>query len=227
MGSVFIAIIIGSIVGLCFVLVVRNRIQEIENASFEKKIVERLLVISQLHIMYACIIYGYICSITPELMPEDQTVRSFFQDHELIGGIVEELTGTNLNPDIDAIHDRVQMGKTYGLIFMIILIVLASIEGIGLVNRRINRWVIEAIAIVTSIGCYFCFQYAVDLQKEVMSNSTILQLTDITAGFLGVGGFSSMFINMFEFAFWIILLALFINHLLYHRALNKYYTSNR
>ena len=214
MGSIFIAIIIGSIVGLCFVLVVRNRIQEIEN-------------VSQLHIMYACIIYGYICSITPELMPEDQTVRSFFQDHELIGGIVEELTGANLNPDIDAIHDRVQMGKTYGLIFMIILIILASIEGIGLVNRRINRWVIEAIAIGTSIGCYFCFQYAVDLQKEVMSNSTILQLTDITAGFLGVGGFSSMFINMFEFAFWIILFALFINHLLYHRALNKYYTSNR
>ena len=143
-------------------------------------------------------------------MPEDQTVRSFFQDHELIGGIVEELTGANLNPDIDAIHDRVQMGKTYGLIFMIILIILASIEGIGLVNRRINR-----------------FQYALDLQKEIMNNSVILQLTDITAGFLGVGGFSSMFTNMFEFAFWIILLALFINHLLYHRALNKYYTSNR
>ena len=45
MGSIFIAIIIGSIVGLCFVLVVRNRIQEIENVSFEKKKVERLLVI--------------------------------------------------------------------------------------------------------------------------------------------------------------------------------------
>ncbi len=226
MGSIFIAIIIGGIVGLCFFYVVRNRIQEIENASFEKKIVERLLVIPQLHIMYACIIYGYICSITPELMPEDQTVRSFFQEHEVIGGIVEELTGANLNPDIAVIHDRVQMGKTYGLIFMIILIVLASIEGIGLVNRRINRWVIEAIAIVTSIGCYFCFQYAVDLQKEVMSNSTILQLTDITAGFLGVGGFSSMFTSMFEFVFWITLFALFINHLLYHHALNKYYISN-
>lgn len=227
MGSIFSAIIIGGIIGLCFFYVVRNRIQEIENASFEKKIVERLLVISQLHIMYACIIYGYICAITPELMPEDQTVRSFFQEHDVIGGIVEELTGANLNPNIAVIHDRVQMGKTYGLIFMIILIVLASIEGIGLINRRINRWVIEAIAIVTSIGCYFCFQYAVDLQKEVMSNSTILQLTDITAGLLGVGGFSSMFTSMFEFVFWITLFALFINHLLYHRALNKYYISNR
>ncbi len=104
--------------------------------------------------MYACLIYGYICFISPDFMPEDQTVRSFFQEHEVIGGIVGELTGVDINPDITAAYDKVQTAKTYGLIFMIALFILSLIEGVGLINRKLNRWIIEGIAILASIGSY-------------------------------------------------------------------------
>lgn len=209
MGYLFL-ISIGS---LAFVYWVKYLIKNGDQCNVDDNVILRTLSMSQLHFIFVFIIYLMIQNIDP--MAADRGINAIL-DETFIGDIVGFFTDVNTEPNYYAIAIANEMKRSSN-IFLFITIIICLIESLGLINKFINRWFIESLSIICTISTYL-YQYKIrNFQEEIVAQSKLEGIANY---------FGESFVDAFSFTgplLYICFFALIINHILYHKALNKYY----
>lgn len=211
------SLIIGSISGLVYIYFVKYLITQNLSNSLDDDTIMRSLSMVQLHIMYIFLIYGYVHSIDP--MAGDREINALL-DETFIGDIVGFFTDVNTEPNYQAIAIVNEMQDSANM-FLFIGFGLCAVESLGLIGRRVGKWTIECISIICTIASYLYLRKIYFFQEEIVSQSKIEGIFN----FFGESFVSSF--SWIETMLNIGIIILVINHVLQHKALNKYYGESK
>lgn len=207
------SLIIGLISGLIYIYFVKYLIKQNASNALDDNIIMRSLSMVQLHILYIFIIYGYVHSIDP--MAADRGINALLDD-TFIGDIVGFFTDVNTEPNYQAIAIVNEMQSSANM-FLIIGLGLCIIESFGLIEKKVNRWIIECISIICTITSYLYLRKLWFFQEEIFSQSKMEGIFNY---------FGQSFVSSFSWIETMLnigIIILIINHILQHKALDKYY----
>lgn len=207
----------GIIVATIYVLIVRYFIEQNDSYKIERKTLNRVLVIPQLHVMFIFLAIGATCALNP--FQEADFVNSVLDD-TFLGKVYDFFSDERPAPDpyVVAVVEYIKQNQNT---FICVALLLSAVESFGLISRSINRWAIEAINIVTSICTYLYLNLVMDAAKLIVSRSML----ESVANYFGQSIASAL--SWMEPVFTILSIALIVNHFLAHKALSKYYSPER
>lgn len=211
--EIFKYIFSGIIGATIYILIVRHFIEQNDSHKINRKIINRVVVIAQLHIIFIFIAIGLTNSLDP--FTETDFINSILDD-TFLGKIYDFFSDDRPTPDlyVVAIVSHIKQNQNT---FVCVGLLLSAVESLGLISRNINRWVIETISIVTSICTLLYLNLLVDTTNLIISQS----ITESVANYFGQS-FSSA-LSWTGTTNTITFIALAINHILSHKALDKYY----
>lgn len=203
----------GLIIAFIYTIIVRRFIEQNDPYKINRKTIDRIIVISQLHIMFILIAVGLTNSLDP--FSETNFVNSILDD-TFLGKVYDFFSDDRPAPDpyVVAVVEHIKQNKNT---FICVGLFLSAVESFGLISRNINRWVIETINIVTSICTLLYLNLLVDTTNLIMSKS----IAEGIANYFGQS-FSSQ-LSWIGTANTVTFIALAITHVLSHKALDKYY----
>ena len=213
--EVFGMIFLGLIVGLIYIFGIKRLIIINNPGIKDEKNIEKILIMGMLHTMFAFIIFGHAKAIDPIM--GDNIINSILED-TFVGDIVGFFTDVDTTPNFFTIAMAEKI-KESAVVFCLLVLIIALIEGFGLIGRIIDRWLIEFISIICTICCFLFQIKMLNFQVDVLANSKIeglLNSVDVSL-MSSVSWFKPLSIILF--------LSLIINHFIMHFALNKYYGS--
>lgn len=208
-------IFLGLIVGLIYIFGIKRLIIINNPGIKDEKNIEKILIMGMLHTMFAFIIFGHAKAIDPIM--GDNIINSILED-TFVGDIVGFFTDVDTTPNFFTIAMAEKI-KESAVVFCLLVLIIALIEGFGLIGRIIDRWLIEFISIICTICCFLFQIKMLNFQVDVLANSKIeglLNSVDVSL-MSSVSWFKPLSIILF--------LSLIINHFIMHFALNKYYGS--
>lgn len=207
----------GIIVATIYVLIVRYFIEKNDSYKIERKTLNRVLVIPQLHVMFVFLAIGATCVLNP--FQETDFVNSVLDD-TFLGKVYDFFSDERPAPDpyVVAVVEYIKQNQNT---FICVALLLSAVESFGLISRSINRWAIEAINIVTSICTYLYLNLVMDAAKLIASRSML----ESVANYFGQSIASAL--SWTGPVFTILSIALIVNHFLAHNALSKYYSPER
>lgn len=208
-------ILIGLIISTVYVLIIKHFIKDKDTYNVDDKTINRVISISQLHIIFIFCSIGFINSLNPF---EESNAFNSILDNTFLGSLYDFFSDERPapNPYVVEAVDNIKQNKN---VFVFIGLALCAIESLGLIDRKINRRTIEIINIITSICICFYLNKLCNTFQSMMSQSTIEGIANnFGQSFNGTLSWIGM---LFMIAF----IALGINHILAHKALEKYYTT--
>lgn len=203
----------GIIVATTYFFIIRYFVEQNDSYKIDRKIIDKALMMSQLHIIFIFIAIGLTNSLNP--FAETDLVNSILDD-TFLGKIYDFFSDERPAPDpgVVALVDHIKQNQN---VFVFIGLLFSAIESLGLITRCINRWIIEITSIVTSICTLLYLNSLSDTVQKILSTSMMESL----AGKFGLSLTSSL--SWIGTMSTIIFIVLVIDHIFNHNALNKYY----
>lgn len=203
----------GIIVATTYFFIIRYFVEQNDSYKIDRKIIDKALMMSQLHIIFIFIAIGLTNSLNP--FAETDLVNSILDD-TFLGKIYDFFSDERPAPDpgVVALVDHIKQNQN---VFVFVGLLFSAIESLGLITRCINRWIIEITSIVTSICTLLYLNSLSDTVQKILSTSMMESL----AGKFGLSLTSSL--SWIGTMSTIIFIVLVIDHIFNHNALNKYY----
>lgn len=193
--------------------IIRNILEKNDIYKISRKNTDRILGLTQLHIMFIIIAIGLTESLNP--FTESNFINSILDD-TFLGSIYDFFYDERPAPDayVVAIVDKIKQNQNT---FVFVGLLFSAVESLGLISRTINRWVVEAISVVTSLCTLLYLNLLVDTSKLISSQS----MMESVANYFGQSLTSAL--SWTNTMITITFISLIINHILYHKALDNYY----
>lgn len=215
---IFICIIIGIII---FYKVIVPLVHNQYNPYTEKRITKGLLSMSFWQILFGILVCAYAFDLEPVYKQTDADVNSFVQEYSEIGELINEYTGINTSSNFNYLMSETDNLHTYAVIFVIITVILSLATAIGSIGRKLDRRIIEGLAIFNTLACCWITKSSTDLYELIVRDGVTLQTIAWIGRLLGTDIYSSL--DLIIRSVWILPLILIIKHFYYHKALNEYY----
>jgi hypothetical protein len=203
----------GIIIATIYFFIIRNILEKNDIYKISRKNIDRILGLTQLHIMFIIIAIGLTESLNP--FTESNFINSILDD-TFLGSIYDFFYDERPAPDayVVAIVDKIKQNQNT---FVFVGLLFSAVESLGLISRTINRWVVEAISVVTSLCTLLYLNLLVDTSKLISSQS----MMESVANYFGQSLTSAL--SWTNTMITITFICLIINHILYHKALDNYY----
>ena len=203
----------GIIIATIYFFIIRNILEKNYIYKISRKNTDRILGLTQLHIMFIIIAIGLTESLNP--FTESNFINSILDD-TFLGSIYDFFYDERPAPDayVVAIVDKIKQNQNT---FVFVGLLFSAVESLGLISRTINRWVVEAISVVTSLCTLLYLNLLVDTSKLISSQS----MMESVANYFGQSLTSAL--SWTNTMITITFISLIINHILYHKALDNYY----
>lgn len=203
----------GIIIATIYFFIIRNILEKNDIYKISRKNTDRILGLTQLHIMFIIIAIGLTESLNP--FTESNFINSILDD-TFLGSIYDFFYDERPAPDayVVAIVDKIKQNQNT---FVFVGLLFSAVESLGLISRTINRWVVEAISVVTSLCTLLYLNLLVDTSKLISSQS----MMESVANYFGQSLTSAL--SWTNTMITITFISLIINHILYHKALDNYY----
>ena len=189
--------------------------------TIEKKIAKGLLSMSFWQIVFGSLVCAYALKVEPVYKQTDEDVSSFVQEYSIVGDLVNEYTGINTTSNFNYLMSEADSLHTFAVIFIIITIVFSLVTVIGCLGRKLDRRIVEGLAILNTLACCWIAKSSTDLYEMIIRNGATLQTIAWIGRLLGTDIYSTM--DLIIRSVWILPLILIIKHFYYHKTLNEYY----
>ncbi len=189
--------------------------------STEKRITKGLLSMSFWQILFGGLVCVYALQVEPVYKQTDEDVSSFVQEYSIVGDLVNEYTGINTTSNFNYLMSEADNLHTFAIIFIIITVVFSSATVIGSIGRKLDRRIIEGLAILNTLACCWICKSSTDLYEMIIRDGVTLQTIAWIGRLLGTDIYSTM--DLIIRSVWILPLILIIKHFYYHKILNEYY----
>lgn len=214
----FISIIIGIII---FYKVIIPFIHNQYHSSTEKRITKGLLSMSFWQILFGSLVCVYALQVEPVYKQTDEDVSSFVQEYSVVGDLVNEHTGINTTSNFNYLMSEADSLHTFAIIFIIITVIFSLAIVIGSIGRKLDRRIIEGLAILNTLACCWICKSSTDLYEMIIRDGVTLQTIAWIGRLLGTDIYSTM--DLIIRSVWILPLILIIKQFYYHKTLNEYY----
>lgn len=215
---IFICILIGIIV---FYKAVIPYIHNQYQPTTERKITKGLLSMSFWQILFSCLVCAYAFGLEPVHKQTDEDVSSFLQEYSEVGDLINEYTGINGYSNFSYLMNECQSLHSYATVFIVVAVIIAVVIAIGTISKRLDRRVIEGLAILNTLACCWIAKSSTDLYEAIIRDGVTLQTIAWIGRLLGTDIYSAM--DMMIRSIWILPIILIIKHFYYHKTLNEYY----
>lgn len=215
---IFISIIIGIVI---FYQVIIPFIHNQYYPSTEKRITKGLLSMSFWQIVFGSLVCAYALKVEPVYKQTDEDVSSFVQEYSIVGDLVNEYTGINTTSNFNYLMSEADSLHTFAVIFIIITIVFSLVTVIGCLGRKLDRRIVEGLAILNTLACCWIAKSSTDLYEMIIRDGATLQTIAWIGRLLGTDIYSTM--DWIIRIIWLCPLILIIKHYYYHKTLNEYY----
>ena len=182
-------------------------------------------------ILLCSLVCAYALEIKPSYNEYKQTdidASSFFQENTEIGDLIHEYTGINPYSNLDYLISEAQSLHTYAVIFIAVAVIIALIIAIGAIGKKLDRRIIEGLAILNTLACCWICKSSTDLCEAIIRDGVTMQTIAWIGRLLWTDIYAAM--DMMIRIVWILPIILIFKHFFYHRTLNEYYladTGNR
>ena len=217
---IFISIITGIII---FYQVIIPSIHNQYYLKTDKKTTKGLLSMSFWQILFGSLVCVYALQVEPVYKQTDEDVSSFVQEYSVVGDLVNEYTGINTTYNLNYLMSEADSLHTFAIIFIIITVVFSSATVIGSIGRKLDRRIVEGLAILNTLACCWIAKSSTDLYEMIIRDGVTLQTVAWIGRLLGTDIYSTM--DLIIRSVWILPLILIIKHFYYHKTLNEYYAS--
>ena len=218
---IFICILIGIIV---FYKAVIPYIHNQYQPTTERKITKGLLSMSFWQILFSCLVCAYAFGLEPVHKQTDEDVSSFLQEYSEVGDLINEYTGINGYSNFNYLMSESQSLHSYATIFIIVSIIIALIIAIGTISKKLDRRIVEGLAILNTLACCWITKSSTDLYEAIVRDGVTLQAIAWIGRLLGTDIY--LFMDTVIRSIWILPIILIIKHFYYHKTLNEYYLHN-
>lgn len=215
---IFAFIIIGIVI---FYKVAIPYIHSQYNPATEKKITNGLLSMPFWQILFGGLVCVYALQVEPVYKQTDEDVSSFVQEYSIVGDLVNEYTGINTTSNFNYLMSEADSLHTFAIIFIIITVIFSLATVIGSIERKLDRRIIEGLAILNTLACCWIAKSSTDLYEMIIRDGVTLQTIAWIGRLLGTNIYSTM--DLIIRSVWILPLILIIKHFYYHKALSEYY----
>lgn len=215
---IFISIIIGIII---FYKVVIPWIHNRYHSTVNKKITKGLLAMVFWQLLIGSLICAHSLEVHPTYKEIDESVNSLLQEYSEIGKLVNEYTGIDASSNFNYLVSEANRLHTHAIIFMVISVILALITATGSISGKLDRRIVEALAILNTFAyCWIC-KSCTDFSELAVTDGATIQTLNWIGRLLGV----NLFV-LFKWSIrilWILPLILIVKHFFYHKTLDAYY----
>lgn len=172
-------------------------------------------------ILFGILVCAYAFDLEPVYKQTDADVHSFVQEYSEIGELINEYTGINTSSNFNYLMSETDNLHTYAIIFVIITVGLSLVTAIGSIGRKLDRRIIEGLAIFNTFTCCWITKSSTDLYELIVRDGVTLQTIAWIGRLLGTDIYSTL--DLIIRSVWILPLILIIKHFYYHKTLNEYY----
>lgn len=215
---IFICILIGITI---FYKVIIPYIHDQYQPTTEKKITKGLLSMSFWQILFSGLVCAYALEIEPVYKQTDEDVSSFLQEYSEVGDLINEYTGINGYSNFNYLISESQSLHIYATIFIVVAVITALVIAIGSIGKKLDRRVVEGLAILNTLACCWIAKSSTDLYEAIIRDGATLQTIAWIGRLLGTDIYAAM--DMMIRSIWILPIILIIKHFYYHKTLNEYY----
>lgn len=215
---IFVCILIGIII---FYKVIIPYIHDQYHPTTEKKITKGLLSMSFWQILFSSLVCAYAFGLEPVYKQTDEDVSSFLQKHSEVGDLINEYTGINGYSNFNYLMSESQYLHTYATVFIVVAVIIALVIAIGSIGKKLDRRVVEGLAILNTLACCWIAKSSTDLYEAIIRDGATLQTIAWIGRLLGTDIYAAM--DMMIRSIWILPIILIIKHFFYHKTLNEYY----
>lgn len=176
-------------------------------------------------VFWQLLIGSLICAHSLEVHPTykeiDESVNSLLQEYSEIGKLVNEYTGIDASSNFNYLVSEANRLHTHAIIFMVISVILALITATGSISGKLDRRIVEALAILNTFACCWICKSCTDFSELAVTDGATIQTLNWIGRLLGV----NLFV-LFKWSIrilWILPLILIVKHFFYHKTLDAYY----
>lgn len=215
---IFISIIIGIII---FYKVIVPFVHNQYYPNTEKRITKGLLSMSFWQILLSSLVCAYAFGLEPVHKQFDEDVNSFVQEYSEVGDLIGEYTGINTASNFYYLMSEAESLHTYATVFIVVAVILAFLTVIGSIERKLDRRIVEGVAIFNTLACCWIAKSSTDLYEMIIRDGATLQTIAWIGRLFGTDIFSAM--DWMIRIIWLCPLILIIKHFFYHKTLDEYY----
>lgn len=172
-------------------------------------------------ILFGGLVCVYALQVEPVYKQTDEDVSSFVQEYSIVGDLVNEYTGINTTSNFNYLMSEADSLHTFTIIFIIVTVVFSLINVIGSIERKLDRRIVEGLAILNTLACCWIAKSSTDLYEMIIRDGVTLQTIAWIGRLLGTNIYSTM--DLIIRSVWILPLILIIKHFYYHKTLSEYY----
>ena len=187
----------------------------------EKRITKGLLSMSFWQILFSGLVCAYAFGLEPVYKQTDEDVSSFLQEYSEVGDLINEYTGINGYSNFNYLMSESQSLHSYATVFIVAAVIIALVIAIGAISKRLDRRVVEGLAILNTLACCWIAKSSTDLYEAIVRDGVTLQAIAWIGRLLGTDIY--LFMDSVIRSIWILPIILIIKHFYYHRTLNEYY----
>ena len=184
---IFISIITGIII---FYQVIIPSIHNQYYLKTDKKTTKGLLSMSFWQILFGSLVCVYALQVEPVYKQTDEDVSSFVQEYSVVGDLVNEYTGINTTSNFNYLMSEADSLHTFAIIFIIITVVFSSATVIGSIGRKLDRRIVEGLAILNTLACCWIAKSSTDLYEMIIRDGVTLQTVAWIGRLLGTDIYS-------------------------------------
>lgn len=218
---IIIPIILGIII---FYKMVIPYIHNQYHPTTEQRITKGLLSMSFWQILVCSLVCAYALEVKPsynEYKQTDVDVSSFLQENSELGDLIHEYTGINGYSNLDYLISEAQSLHTYAIIFIVISVIIALAMAIGSIGKKLDRRIIEGLAILNTLACCWICKSSTDICEAIVRDGVTMQTIAWIGRLLGTDIYAAM--DMMIRIVWILPIILIVKHFFYHKTLNECY----
>lgn len=187
----------------------------------EKRITKGLLSMSFWQILLSSLVCAYAFGLEPVHKQFDEDVNSFVQEYSEVGDLIGEYTGINTASNFYYLMSEAESLHTYATVFIVVAVILAFLTVIGSIERKLDRRIVEGVAIFNTLACCWIAKSSTDLYEMIIRDGATLQTIAWIGRLFGTDIFSAM--DWMIRIIWLCPLILIIKHFFYHKTLDEYY----
>lgn len=187
----------------------------------KKKITKGLLSMSFWQILFSGLVCAYAFGLEPVHKQFDEDVSSFVQEYSEVGDLINEYTGINTASNFYYLMNEAESLHTYATVFIVVAVIIALVIAIGSIGKKLDRRVVEGLAILNTLACCWIAKSSTDLYEAIIRDGATLQTIAWIGRLLGTDIYAAM--DMMIRSIWILPIILIIKHFFYHKTLNEYY----
>lgn len=215
---IIICILIGIII---FYKVVIPYIHNQYQPAIEKRITKGILSMSFWQILFSSLVCAYAFGLEPVYKQTDEDISSFLQEYSEVGDLINEYTGINGYSNFNYLMGECHSLHTYAIVFIVVAVIIALVIAIGSIGKKLNRRIVEGLAILNTLACCWIAKSSTDLYEVIIRDGATLQTIAWIGRLLGTDIYAAM--DMMIRSIWILPIILIIKHFYYHKTLNEYY----